>query len=290
VGFHLVVIELFGGLGNQMFQYAFGKALALKHGTSLKVELGSFTHQTSGVVRSYALNCFKAQPEVAKPEDTRHLFWRPTNLVEKALFRLVPPRGLFQEKGFHFQGEALKVSPPRFYRGHWQSHRYFEEAEDALRADFQLRLPLSEKAEEWLSLIHTSQAVSLHVRRGDYVRDPSVNRVHGACTIDYYRRAAKMIEQRVKTPTFFVFSDDIPWAKDNLDFLPRARFVEGLIECEDLALMSACLHQIIANSSFSWWGAWLNPSTSKTVIAPKKWFQVDNLDTRDLLPSSWLTL
>ena len=141
--------------------------------------------------------------------------------------------------------------------------------------------------------ISSSTPVSIHIRRGDYVNDSHTNSVHGTCGLDYYQNAMKLISGRVDKPTFFCFSDDIEWAKNKLHAQYPIIYVDhnGLDNAsEDMRLMSQCKHNIIANSSFSWWGAWLNSNPDKIVIAPTKWFQKEDYDTRDLIPAGWIRL
>ena len=129
-------------------------------------------------------------------------------------------------------------------------------------------------------------AVSLHVRRGDYVSDPKTKAILGVCSLDYYRAAIAHIAERIESPAFFVFSDDIAWAKANLEIPFPCEYVDhnqGQQSYNDMHLMSLCKHHIIANSSFSWWGAWLNPRKDKIVIAPENWF-ANNEDAKDLIP------
>jgi hypothetical protein len=136
-------------------------------------------------------------------------------------------------------------------------------------------------------------AVSIHVRRGDYVSDAGTNRFHGTCSVDYYHDAVDRISGFAPASHFFVFSDGIDWAKENLRLRQPVTYVDfndGEKNYEDLRLMSLCKHHIIANSSFSWWGAWLNPNPDKIVIAPKKWFNDPSINTDDLIPNSWLRL
>jgi hypothetical protein len=135
-------------------------------------------------------------------------------------------------------------------------------------------------------------AVSLHVRRGDYVQNAKTNANHGVCSLDYYRAAIQNILERVEAPSFFIFSDDIPWVKEHLVLDIPCRYVDhnqGVESYNDMRLMSLCRHHIIANSSFSWWGAWLNPDPQKIVIAPQKWFANDNI-VDDLFPPEWVTM
>jgi hypothetical protein len=176
--------------------------------------------------------------------------------------------------------------------GYWQSEKYFSEFSQQIRRDFSFCKPLSSDNEEFANEINHINAVSLHVRRGDFVNNPTTLATHGLCSLDYYRAAVQYISYRVNQPHFFIFSDDIAWTKENLEIVFPCHYVDhnqGAESHNDMRLMSLCQHHIIANSSFSWWGAWLNPSKEKIVIAPKRWF-AKQIDTRDLLPPSWVVL
>ncbi|MDB5245586.1 MAG: glycosyl transferase family 11, partial [Parcubacteria group bacterium] len=159
-----------------------------------------------------------------------------------------------------------------------------------LLEDFTLASPLSHSAQSMIARMQGAGAsVSVHIRRGDYVANQKVAASYGPCTEAYYNRAAKEIVERTGSPTWFVFSDDIDWVKDTLTFPGTVIYVSGEAanDQEELLLMAACAHNVIANSSFSWWGAWLNQNPEKIVVAPSPWFDTRQKDHKDLLPSSW---
>ena len=161
-----------------------------------------------------------------------------------------------------------------------------------IRADFTFRLPLENKNAELAKQINQVNAVSLHVRRGDYVNNPKTTATHGLCSLDYYQASIRYVAERVQQPHFFIFSDDIDWVQSNLKIDFPCVYVQhnrGAESYNDMRLMSLCRHHIIANSSFSWWGAWLNPRSEKIVIAPRKWF-ANQTDVQDLFPAGWVTL
>jgi hypothetical protein len=136
------------------------------------------------------------------------------------------------------------------------------------------------------------ESVSLHIRRGDFVSNRKTNEIHGVLPLEYYYEAIRLITNQVRNPEFFIFSDDIPWVRENLLVPKKVNFVEHPTsnrDYEDLILMSNCKHHIIANSSFSWWGAWLSQNPVKRVIAPREWYRIV-IDTRDLLPEEWIKL
>jgi Glycosyl transferase family 11 len=176
--------------------------------------------------------------------------------------------------------------------GYWQSEKYFIDCSKLIRKDFTFKNELDSYNLKLKSKIDKTNSVSIHIRRGDYVNNLNTNATHGLCSIDYYIKAVNYITERIESPYFFVFSDDIEWAKKNIMLNFPCQFISHNIGSKsylDMQLMSLCKHNVIANSSFSWWGAWLNSNDNKIVIAPRKWFAV-NTDICDLIPSNWISL
>lgn len=290
----MIVVKLIGGLGNQMFQYATARSLADRYDVVLKLDLSGFEQYT---LRHYELGGFNIRAEIADRSDMD--FFRVNTQQRSVLQRIkshlpIPAPGMvFREADFVFDERLLNIRPPVYLDGYWQTERYFVHNSEALRRDFTLCAQFDDKNREMLAQIKSSNAISLHVRRGDYVSDPRTNNFHGTCSLEYYDTAIHFIAERVKDPYIVVFSDDHEWAKNNLDFKYPSIFVninsgnQGIL---DMTLMRHCKHHIIANSSFSWWGAWLNPLPDKIVIAPKSWFRNASHDIRDLLLPMWITL
>ena len=293
-----VVVQLLGGLGNQMFQYAAGRALADRWGCSLKLDL---THFDQDPQRTYNLDGLNIRAEIATTDELRSVNRLSYNSVISKLLSLYPRKGrnvkryrLFKERKFVFDETLIDQRPPVYLAGYWQSERYFSDFAAAIRRDFSINFNLDSEARRHLESIKNTSSISLHVRRGDYVTNPIAARYHGVCSLDYYLTAANYIAAQVSEPHFFVFSDDIKWVTDNLRLPYVTTFVnfDNKKHCPivDMQLMKVCKHHVIANSSFSWWGAWLNPSQHKVVVAPKKWFNHASADTKDLLPYSWVCL
>jgi hypothetical protein len=194
----------------------------------------------------------------------------------------------------HFEyWQAINEVPNDCYlMGYWQSEKYFSAISEQIREDFSFRLAINNQNTQLAFKISQHNAVSLHIRRGDYANNPTVTATHGLCPISYYHNAIEYIAHRVKQPYFFIFSDDIVWAKENLKMDLHSTYIDhnqGAESYNDMRLMSLCRHHIIANSSFSWWGAWLNPNIDKIAIAPKQWF-VKDVNTQDLIPKDWVRL
>ncbi len=196
------------------------------------------------------------------------------------------------EPHFHYWPGICNVPLPNYLMGYWQSERYFADVAQTIRTDFTFRQPMIGRNHELVEEIGAVNAVSLHVRRGDYANNLRTKATHGVCPLDYYEAAIRYIAERVEAPHYFVFSDDMEWVRANLRIQLPCSYVDhnqGAESYNDMRLMSLCKHHIIANSSFSWWGAWLNPCDDKVVVAPKNWFANSN-DTKDLLPFGWATL
>jgi hypothetical protein len=291
---NVIIVHLAGGLGNQMFQYAFARANAKRLVGELALELSNKTLQ---IHNGFELNrIFNIQAKIATNEDMKSVLgiWRfgiLRNLTRRLGLKVITSN-LVKESYFQFSPEMLNIADNTYIDGYWQSEKYFADVVAQIREDYTFKLPMNYQNAELAKQLSQVNGVSLHVRRGDYAKSPKTNLVHGLCSLEYYQSAIQYIAERVGCPYFFVFSDDISWAKNNLklDFpVQYIDFNSGLDSYNDMRLMSMCKHHIIANSSFSWWGAWLNPSSEKIVIAPKQWF-ANETDTKDLIPSNWIRL
>jgi hypothetical protein len=277
-----------------MFQFAAGRALASKLNLEHRIDISGFERYQ---LHKYQLSPVFVGMEKATPLDLHNLIGWRSNTIAK---RLVAKPQLSWVRGRNFVVEPhLTYWPgieclykPSYLVGYWQSEKYFRAIESTIRTDFFFAQPLSQRNQQILNEITNSQAVSLHIRRGDYVQDSKKLAFHGVCSLDYYREAIAFLSQRIKTPKFFIFSDDMTWVKNNLQIKFESCYVDhntGLESYNDLRLMSQCKHNIIANSSFSWWGAWLNANSSKIVVAPKKWY-ANQSDLNGVCPASWVKL
>ena len=262
----MVISNTIGGLGNQMFQYAAGRALSLERDRQLRLDISGFAgyslHQ--GFELNRVLNC---STEIASDAEVRNILgWQFLPGIRRIVAR--PTMSAFRRDGFivephfHYWSEIKNGPQDCYLVGYWQSEKYFQKHASEIRADFAFKLPLSDRNVKLVEQIAQVNAVSLHVRRGDYVRNPKATATHGVCSLDYYQTAIQLIIERVQQPHFYIFSDDITWVKNNLMIDFRHQYIDfnqGLDSCNDMHLMSLCQHHIIANSSFSWWGArhWL---------------------------------
>lgn len=296
----MIVVRLMGGLGNQLFQYAVGRALALRLGTELKLDTGFFTQQLPDTPpRQYALGSLSIRAaQVSEPELShfRLSSGRVDRLLSKGRQRLGLPQrkyDLYRERSFRFDANVAVLPDNSYLIGYWQSERYFYDCRQQLLQELVCTLPLDDGNRQLLEKIRATMSVAVHVRRGDYVNSPQANAVHGLCSLDYYRQAVELVAHRLGSPHFFLFSDDPDWVADHLELPYPATLVTINQQADpvlDLHLISACRHAIIANSSFSWWGGWLNQQPDKLVIAPARWFADPCIDTADLLPQGWIRL
>ncbi len=273
----MIVIKLKGGLGNQLFQYAIAKAFSLETNRSFQIDISIFEWYK---LHNYGLYHFNIQTEFYTPESK----WK---MKLKKLFNKI----VFYNEDHHtfnFNPNLIHTkSDVLFLEGYFQSQKYFLKYEKEIRADFEIVSPLKQQTIEMVAYMKSVHAVSIHFRRGDYVG----NTMHDTDKTIYYKEAIKLIESKVENPVYFLFSDDITWVKENFTTNFETHYVDfnnASTNFEDLKLMSSCKHHIIANSSFSWWGAWLNPNPDKIVIAPQKWFNDDSLDYSDVVPQNWI--
>jgi hypothetical protein len=292
----MIISQIIGGLGNQMFQYAAGRALSLKNDTTLTLDISGFEnyglHQGFELQRVFTQTC-----EIASEADIRRVLgWQSPliirRIISQKLFTSFCNQRFIVEPHFQYWHEVSHVPIDCYLSGYWQSERYFFDVASQIRTDFTFKSPLEGLNVDLSEQIHRVNAVSLHVRRGDYANNPKTTATHGLCSIDYYLSAIRHVAERVKTPFFFIFSDDIHWVKNNLKINYPCQYVGhnyGAESYNDMRLMSLCKHHIIANSSFSWWGAWLNSSAEKIVVSPKRWFAIEK-DTFDLIPQNWVKM
>jgi hypothetical protein len=281
-----------GGLGNQMFQYAAGRQLAATHRTILKLDISDFKDYK---LHDYGLSAFNIKELFATPKEIQLLKEQESGSFKKKIKKLLrrPSKiGIthIREKQYHFDPEILTMPDSIYLDGYWQSEKYFSNIANIIRTEFTVTLPQADKNRQLAQQITSCESISLHVRRGDYVTDAKTNTIYGTCDLDYYARCIERLDHKVHHPCFFIFSDDPEWAEKNLKITHPATFIDHNgpeKNYEDLRLMSQCRHHIIANSSFSWWGAWLGQHQDTIVCAPKRWFNSPSFNTKDLFPEAW---
>ncbi len=291
-----IVIKLQGGLGNQLFQYALGRSIQLSRNIPVEFDISWYSRKTDEIKRTYELDNFQTQvspADVATVQYFEQYQRRPGPIGFLKTFFTVDAAKYIQDFGYVFNQKILGLVQPAYLDGYWQSEKYFASIAGALRNELALRKPATGKNAITLNAIQQSPSISLHVRRGDYVASKQANAFHGTTTVDYYQSAISALQKVAPNGIIYVFSDDQAWVKANLRFAQQTIFVDWNTAeqaHEDLRLMAACQHNVIANSTFSWWGAWLNSNPNKVVIAPKKWFANPTMNTKDLLPDTWIQM
>ena len=293
----MIISKIYWGLGNQMFQYAVGRTLSLKNNTELKLDISAFEtytlHEYSleklNIVKNYATK--KDIPWYENSSSNKYVDFT----LQKIKSLIVPyNKHHFREDGFESFNEKVLTLPDNTYLdGYFQSDKYFREYADIIQSDFEVSVPASIQNHKIIQQIKSVNAVSLHIRRGDYVKNSTTQALHGLCNAEYYKNAVAYIAEKIENPVFFIFSDDIDWAKENMKTGYEQYYIDfndASQNYEDLRLMSKCKHHIIANSTFSWWGAWLNPSNEKIVTMPSIWFAWYKFETKDLYPDSWVRI
>ena len=306
----MIVTRLIGGIGNQLFQYAVGRHLAETQKTILKLDISGFETYKGF---DYSLGVFNFQEIFANPEEVKVLTFPERGIAKRVMSRLLgrsPECSTrIREKYFSFDSRILSLPDGIYLEGYWQSEKYFIGSECIIRKDFTVKSPLSCQNKILTEQMVDSESVSIHVRRGYILTEDKSQIYHGICEPIYFHRSIEHITQMVKNPHFYILSDDIEWCKSNLKVSCPITFVDNNApsnmyvryenppyeynrDYEDLRLMSQCKHNIISNSSFSWWGAWLNSNPDKIVIAPKRWFVDEkmNSQTNDLIPVSWIRI
>jgi Glycosyl transferase family 11 len=284
----VVTVGVLGGLGNQMFQYATARAVAQRNGASLLLDWRAFDAYT---LRRPGLHRWNIDAQTAAHTQLRR---HPRWAID--LSRRVRPLGrvlgCHVEKSLAFDPHVMRLKAPVHLSGYFQSERYFAEIRHLLMNQFSPRLPLSSAHRAMAEAAAASPSISVHVRRGDYVSEARNLAVHGSCSVAYYARAIEMLQSRYGPATCYFFSDDLDWVREHLPRPAQSVYVEGNADAPevDIHLMAACRHHVCANSSFSWWGAWLGWHPDKCVVAPARWFAAEELDAGDLVPATWLRL
>lgn len=287
----MIYVRLAGGLGNQMFQYATARALALRMGSEVLLDVRDLRDGPRHAV--FGLDRFRIRARVGQEEELppgrsqplRYAIWRAFGRSPRFL----------RERGLGLNRAVLEAGDDVYLHGYWQSEGYFADAAQTLRTDFEFATAPESGSIRVMEAIRAQEgSVSVHLRRGDYVSTAGGRVTHGVCGQDYYTRALKWARDEIGPKLHaFVFSDDLVWARDNLQLDCPMTLVDAndpLSAHEDLRLMAACRHHVIANSTFSWWGAWLDARPDKVVIAPHRWYADSRLSNPDILPAGWIAV
>lgn len=282
-----IIVKLDGRMANQMFEWAFARAYEAKNGILPLIDNSKETLKLNNFALMKDLKTIK-QPFWNKVLRKIIIFRNLRNKITELKFDSMSN---VVEKGY--SPELSEHKPPVYISGYYQNELYFKDIREQLLKDFKLTKKLNSKNEKMLEQIKNTESISVHFRRGDYTK-ARVAQHFGMCSTEYYKNAVKVIADKLnKKPTLFVFSDDIKWVRENVKFDYDAVYVDinnGKQGYFDLELMKNCKHNVIANSSFSWMGAWLNNNPNKIVVAPTPWYNSDILNCDDIVPDSWIKL
>ena len=288
----LITVRLRGGLGNQMFQYALGRSLSSELDTELRLDIRGLNTLLGGVTsRSYELkNLNIKNPKKLITQSSGLMAYDMLSPLSR--FINLSKMGYFRERSFAYDESIRTIKDGAYLDGHWQTEKYFIDIREKLKEDFHCPIVDRENS-EYKNKILASNSVGIHVRRGDYVTNASANLHHGVCGLDYYKKSYDYISEKFSAPRYFIFSDDPEWVRAKFKFIKNKEIIchnKGEDSFWDMQLMKLCKHNIIANSTFSWWGAWLNDSKEKIIIAPRVWFADEKIETNDIIPRSWVRL
>lgn len=283
----MIIARIIGGLGNQLFQYACARALSTLHRVPLKLDVRGFQ---SYKLHQYQLNNFNVAAEPAADDELpQSLRYGPFAITLQPKRKPSSKLIIVHEQGLGFNSQVSTLGSNLYLDGYWQSEKYFHGIRELLLQDLQLHEPIDIENHRLLQTMQKCEAVALHVRRGDYVQNPA----YATCSPSYYHNALAQISERAPKAHVFVFSDDMKWVERHLQFRLPTTYVtlnNGRTNYKDLLLMTYCKHSVIANSSFSWWGAWLKRVQPGLVVAPQAWYTEVAKDTRDLIPTGWTTI
>lgn len=284
----MIISHINGGLGNQLFQYAAGRALAEHHKVLFKIDKSYYDRVSH---RKFEMDKFNLDLTYATQEEITKATNK--NIFKKAVSKLQPPHKkiIFTEPHYNYYDKFFQAPANTFLIGLWQSEKYFNSIADLVRKEFTLTINIADSVRERAAHIQQEQSVSVHIRRGDY-ENPKVQQHLGLQPHAYYKKALQLLQEKVGEVKAYFFSDDIDFVKKNFDLNIPHEFVSSseTNHYEDFYLMQHCQHNIIANSTFSWWCAWLNANENKVVIAPKKWFVDEANSAPDLIPAKWIKL
>lgn len=280
----MIITQITGGIGNQLFQFAAGFTVAKRLNTKLALHFALHKLDTK---RKPAIA--ELLPEMNWVTDNEAAQLIPSNTIGRFWQRILPFRNkrFYKEPYFHFDPNLMHITDHTYLKGYWQSEKYFLQEADLLRITLLDAFSRIELSSELSSKLSEENSISVHIRKGDYLKAP-YNTFYHQLTNDYYQKAIQKLEGRV-----YVFTDDVDWVQNNLDIDLPFEIVSGFYTnsmFEDMKAMMLCHHHVLANSSFSWWTAWLSHREHKIVIAPDKWFHEGPSDTQDLIPESWIKL
>lgn len=294
----MIIVKLYGGLGNQMFQYAIGRYLSLKHSTQLKFDIYYQKTRTDFNPEDIEdlFRIYNLPVEIASNEDIRKICsLRNSFRIPFISHFILKTQNYFKEENIMFNPKILSVPDNSYLDGYWQTEKYIIDIRKQLIKDFTLTEELTgNNMTTAESINRTENSVSIHIRGRDYLNNQATNSTHFVCDFNYYNSCIEYITQRFDNPYYFIFTDDPDWVKDGFPI----KYPHTIIQNNqwnknshiDMHLMSLCKHNIVANSSFSWWAAWLNQNEKKTVLSPAKWYRNDIYNKNDVVPQQWIKI
>lgn len=291
-----------GGIGNQMFQYSVGRFLSLKNQTTLKLDISSYNKQPEGIFRKFSLSHFNINADLSSENEKLYILSQKKyiKVLPKIVIRLTKlyyKGNHIKERNLFFDHNILKMNHDLILEGYWPNENYFIQIDKIIREEFTLKSDhINLSFLKWKKEISLNNSVSIHIRRSDYIENSRNFEIFGVCDINYYYRSIQYILKHISNPFFYIFSDDISWVKENFKIsIPYLILSDNNIDdYHELLLMSYCKHNIIANSTFSWWAGWLNNNHNKIVIAPNKWYNNASLqrfyEQSNFIPHNWIKL
>jgi len=283
----MIVTRIRGGLGNQMFQYAYGLYLAQQNNTELVLECSSLDRDP---LRNFVLDRWKIAERQTTKAESKQMPSRYEVMGWLNFLHGKQPLKRISERPFGFHPKFLTVGDNIFLAGYWQSEQFFPKLREQLQSIFQPAKPIRKQSVDVIRKMENSNSVSLHIRRGDYVQSAGSTAALQVCPLSYYQASIAELLSRHEDLKIFVFSDDHQWCSQNLQFDCPTVYVDhndSNQSHEDMWLMTRCNHHIVANSSFSWWGAWLKLDEWGEVFAPQQWFSDLHLDASSIVPDHW---
>ncbi|MGZ4049314.1 MAG: alpha-1,2-fucosyltransferase [Bacteroidia bacterium] len=291
----MIIVKIYGGIGNQMFQYAAARRLAYKNTSELKLDI---THYDTLVLpyglpyRTFDLSIFNINLNIASEKEINSFKNESDSFFKKGINKIknkISPHTFIYEPHYHFYPELLNKKGNIYIDGYWQSEKYFIDIKEILKEEFTILTTLNTEGLELLSQIKNTNSICLNIRRQE-----GSNRYSSSYFEEYINNSMNFMSSEISNPHFFIFSDDLNWVRENVKFNYQYTIVEKHLygdkfrDC--LFLMINCKHLIIPNSSFGWWAAWLNTNPDKIVVAPKKWALDTTINTQDLIPENWIRL
>lgn len=290
----MIIVRIIGGLGNQLFQYSCGRALAIKYKTDLKLDLSYLKNikKNKYTYRTFYLDHFKMTYEIASYKEimifTIPRFSRYLKLINQ--LNRYYERNVVRQKNRGHSDVIDRCKKDTYLIGTWQSEKYFNKIRDIIKADLRINVSIINTINrELINLVKRENSVSIHIRKGDYLTNKSMKNIIANIGLDYYEKSINYIRNKIKKPSFFLFTDDHKWLSKNWK-IKDCTIVNLNNELSEFYTMSLCKHNIIANSTFSWWAAWLNENPNKIVISPKVWVIADEESMTTIIPPNWIKL